>query len=135
MSAPIIVDDVRVRGVGKSFDSLGPSVWTEVRELEGRSGGGFKAISREVGAEGGKCEEEASTYFEEGGRRDVPVYMLERLEAGDLVEGPGAFFFLLLLPQVDIDISSPSLFRLVCAQPSSSTALRRSSSPPTLARR
>ncbi|GAA6004515.1 hypothetical protein JCM10207_000913 [Rhodosporidiobolus poonsookiae] len=83
MDAPIIVDDVRVRGVGKSFDSLGPSVFSEAKELD------FKAVSREKGdGEDAKCEEVASTYFEEGGRVDVPVYLLERLEAGDLVEGP-----------------------------------------------
>jgi 5-oxoprolinase (ATP-hydrolysing) len=86
MSAPIIVDDVRVRGVGKSFDSLGKSVWAEVAELEGK----FGEVSREE-EKGGKCEEKASTYFEEGGRVDVPVYALEKLEAGDVVKGPGTF--------------------------------------------
>lgn len=85
----IIVDDVRVRGVGKSFDSLGDSVFTEAKKLE------FKAVGREPskedrqGAQQGKCAETASVYFEEKGRVEVPVFLLERLEAGDLVEGPG----------------------------------------------
>ncbi|GAA5830228.1 hypothetical protein JCM11251_001276 [Rhodosporidiobolus azoricus] len=78
MSAPIIVDDVRVRGVGKSFDSLGKSVFEEVKELD------FKPVRRD----GGKCEEKASVYFEETGRVDAPVYLLEKIEAGDLVQGP-----------------------------------------------
>ncbi|BGP37830.1 hypothetical protein JCM10449v2_001752 [Rhodotorula kratochvilovae] len=81
MQAPIIVDDVRVRGVGKSFDSLGPSVYAEARALE------FAPLPREA-QEGGKCSEEASVYYEETGRVDVPVYLLERLEAGDVADGP-----------------------------------------------
>jgi 5-oxoprolinase (ATP-hydrolysing) len=104
MNAPIIVDDVRVRGVGKSFDSLGKSVWAEVAELEGQGEGEFREVSREV-EKGGKCEETASTYFEEGGRRDVPVYVLEKLEAGDVVKGPGTstLFGLFLLTDCEID--------------------------------
>ncbi|BGO97667.1 putative 5-oxoprolinase (putative) [Rhodotorula toruloides] len=84
MDAPIIVDDVRVRGVGKSFDSLGKSVFEEVRELE------FKPLAREAEKDGqtSKCHEKASVYFEDTGRVDVPVYLLENLEAGDEAEGP-----------------------------------------------
>ncbi|ORY72599.1 5-oxoprolinase [Leucosporidium creatinivorum] len=84
----IIVDDVRVRGVGKSFDSLGDSVFTEAKKLD------FKAVDREPSSEGkdqkqkSKCAEKASVYFEEKGRVEVPVFLLERLEAGDLIEGP-----------------------------------------------
>lgn len=86
MDAPIIVDDVRVRGVGKSFDSLGKSVFEEIRELE------FKPLAREAEKDGqaSKCHEKASVYFEDTGRLDVPVYLLENLEAGDEAEGPGA---------------------------------------------
>ncbi|GAA6037141.1 hypothetical protein JCM8097_008756 [Rhodosporidiobolus ruineniae] len=76
MDAPIIVDDVRVRGVGKSFDSLGKSVFQEANELD------FRPLEQAAGGE------TASTYFEETGRVDVPVHMLEKLSAGDLVEGP-----------------------------------------------
>lgn len=97
MEAPIIVDDVRVRGVGKSFDSLGQSVWAEAKEVD------FRAIGREPareGSEGGKCEETASVYYDGVGRVDVPVYLLERLEAGDLVEGPGALTRTLLVAQL-----------------------------------
>ncbi|KAI5481244.1 5-oxoprolinase [Pseudohyphozyma bogoriensis] len=70
MSVPIIVDDVRIRGVGKSFDSLGDSVFTEAGKTE------FKNVTREVEKEG-KCGEKASVYFEGKGRVEVPVYELE----------------------------------------------------------
>ncbi|GAA5968138.1 hypothetical protein JCM11641_003745 [Rhodosporidiobolus odoratus] len=86
MDSTIIIDDVRVRGVGKSFDNLGKSVFAEAKELE------FEPLERQVKdceeESKGKCAEMASTYFEEGGRVEVPVYLLERLEAGDLAEGP-----------------------------------------------
>lgn len=84
MSVDITVDDVRVRGVGKSFDSLGKSVFTEAKELK------FSAVPREVGkTEGSKCKETASVYFEKEGRVDCSVYLLGDLEAGDLIQGPG----------------------------------------------
>lgn len=86
----IIIDDVRVRGVGKSFDSLGDSVFTELKKLD------FTSVDRDSvsGAAGEgegktKCAELASVYYEEQGRVEVPVFLLERLEAGDSVEGPG----------------------------------------------
>lgn len=93
----IIVDDVRVRGVGKSFDSLGDSVFTEVKKLD------FKAAEREPSTEGkegaqqSKCAEMVSVYYEEKGRVEVPVFLLERLEAGDLIEGPGESSALMLI--------------------------------------
>lgn len=84
-----VVDDVRVRGVGKSFDSLGESVFTEVKQLS------FESIERKPssgGSEGGsKCAEMTSVYYESTGRCETPVFLLERLEAGDLIEGPGEF--------------------------------------------
>lgn len=80
----IVVDDVRVRGVGKSFDSLGDSVFTEVKKLS------FKPADRQPseGKAESKCAELASVYYESAGRVEVPVFLLERLEAGDVVEGP-----------------------------------------------
>lgn len=81
MNVPVTVDDVRVRGVGKSFESLGRSVFEEAASLS------FSPLPRTPDDK--KCAETASVYFEEGGRRDVPVYLLEKLDAGDLVEGPG----------------------------------------------
>jgi 5-oxoprolinase (ATP-hydrolysing) len=88
MNVDITIDDVRVRGVGKSFDSLGPSVFTEASCLS------FVPVTRAPepstsGEKRSKCAEMASVYYESHGRLSVPVYLLERLVAGDLVEGPG----------------------------------------------
>lgn len=81
MNVPIIIDDIRVRGIGKSFDNLGPSVYSEASTLT------FQSVDR-ASTKDGKCSEEASVYFEDAGRIDVPVFLLERLIAGDLVDGP-----------------------------------------------
>ncbi len=71
------VDDVRVRGIGKSYDQLGESVWKEVDAVE------FRKV------DGGKKEAKAqSVYFDKVGRVDVPVYLLEKLEQGEVVDGP-----------------------------------------------
>lgn len=83
MTVPITIDDVRVRGVGKSFSSLGPSVFDEIASLQ------FVPVERvPTGESESKCTEVTSTYFEEGGRTDVPVFLLERLHAGDTLKGP-----------------------------------------------
>lgn len=74
----------RVRGIGKSFDTLGPSVFTEANSLS------FVPVNRAPSVDG-KTSETTSVYFENGGRTETPVYLLERLSAGDLVEGPGKF--------------------------------------------
>jgi 5-oxoprolinase (ATP-hydrolysing) len=72
----VMVDDVRVRGIGKTFDSLGETVYAEVARLS------FAP------APATKSEGKTSMYFESTGRIDVPVYLLEKLERGDSVEGP-----------------------------------------------
>ena len=76
----VMVDDVRVRGIGKTFDTLGESVFAESARLS------FVP----VGLEEGKKEGMASMYFEKMGRVDVPVFLLEKLGTGDLVRGPAA---------------------------------------------
>mgnify|MGYP001569237628 CR=1 FL=1 len=85
MNVDVIIDDVRVRGFGKSFDSLGPSVFTEAKGLS------FQPVSG-VPSDGAKCSATTSVYYESIGRSDVPVFLLERLAAGDIVQGPGASF-------------------------------------------
>lgn len=82
MNNEMTIDDVRVRGVGRSFDDLGPSVFAEAASLP------FVAVPTTPEGESA-CSETTSVYFEEGGRRDVPVFLLERLGAGDRVDGPG----------------------------------------------
>jgi 5-oxoprolinase (ATP-hydrolysing) len=69
---------VQVRGIGKTFDTLGESVYAEVSQL----------TPRPV-----DCKERAdsvfSVYFDKVGRvDDTPVFLLGHLEVGDLVEGP-----------------------------------------------
>ncbi|KAK4053044.1 hypothetical protein OIV83_001779 [Microbotryomycetes sp. JL201] len=77
LKVPIIVDDVRVRGLGKSFDDLGPSVFDDLDKL-----------SFELVDETNRAHETTSVYFEDTGRVDVKVYLLEQLQAGDELKGP-----------------------------------------------
>ncbi|KAG5645317.1 hypothetical protein DXG03_006506 [Asterophora parasitica] len=73
----IIVDDVKVRGIGKTFDSLGESVYSEVEKLDTR------LVNR------GKAGSTHSVYFDHVGRvDDTPVFLLDNLEVGDTLEGP-----------------------------------------------
>ncbi|BGO95041.1 hypothetical protein NBRC10512_006494 [Rhodotorula toruloides] len=76
----VMVDDVRVRGIGRTFDSLGESVHAEVRKTT------FSPAGVDAKAE----KSRTSMYFEQTGRVDVPVYLLDNLATGDLVEGPSA---------------------------------------------
>ena len=91
----IIVDDVKVgdlpcmltsdlklekkvRGIGKTFDSLGESVYTELEALSQRAVPNDRIDSRH------------SVYFDGLGRvNNTPVYLLDNLEVGDMIEGPG----------------------------------------------
>ncbi|GAB1313847.1 hypothetical protein MFIFM68171_04057 [Madurella fahalii] len=71
----IIVDDVRVRGIGKSFRYDEKSVDEQL-----------KTVSRkEVSAQ--KKHSEAEVYFE-GGRLNTPIYKLGDLSVGEVVKGP-----------------------------------------------
>ncbi|KZT30107.1 5-oxoprolinase [Neolentinus lepideus HHB14362 ss-1] len=73
----VIVDDVKVRGIGKTFDTLGESVHAEVRRIEKRR------VDRR------RADSVHSTYFDGLGRvGDTPVFKLESLHTGDVVEGP-----------------------------------------------
>lgn len=79
-SKAVMVDDVRVRGIGKTFDSLGESVLAEADRTTFTSAG--------VDAKAEKAT--ASMYFEQTGRVECPVYKLERLDQGDKILGPSA---------------------------------------------
>jgi len=73
----VIVDDIKVRGIGKTFDSLGPSVFKELRTLKRRP------------VERGAADSVHSVYFDGVGRvDDTPVYLLDKLDVGDSVKGP-----------------------------------------------
>jgi len=76
----VIVDDIKVRGIGKTFDSLGPSVYSEVA--------GLKQKPVDVQAKGERVRK-FSVYFDRVGRvDDTPVFLLDNLGVGDVVEGP-----------------------------------------------
>jgi 5-oxoprolinase (ATP-hydrolysing) len=71
----IIVDDVRVRGIGKSFRYEEKSVDEQLKSVA------RKDVSPD------KRHSSAKVYFE-GGRVDTPIYKLDQLSAGDVVKGP-----------------------------------------------
>jgi 5-oxoprolinase (ATP-hydrolysing) len=67
-----------VRGIGKTFDSMGESVYSELETLKKRP------VSK------GKVDSRRSVYFDGLGRiNDTPVHLLDNLEVGDTIEGPG----------------------------------------------
>ncbi|KAH9960659.1 5-oxoprolinase [Russula dissimulans] len=75
--ARIIVDDIKVRGIGSSADKSDLSVFGELDELRARVLTAESAASRH------------SVYFDKIGRvEDTPVFELENLAVGDTVDGP-----------------------------------------------
>ncbi|KAF9898987.1 hypothetical protein BX616_003390 [Lobosporangium transversale] len=72
----IIVDDIRIRSIGKSAQSSILSVQEEIKNLK------VKPVDPSL------AEETTSIYFE-GGRNDkTPIYLLEKLPVGVSIEGP-----------------------------------------------
>ena len=71
----IIIDDVRVRGIGKGFEGMEKTVDQQLKELK----------SKDV--EANKAYSTSQVYFE-GGRQDTKVYKLEDLHIGDKIKGP-----------------------------------------------
>lgn len=71
----IIVDDVRARGIGKSFEGLEKTVDQQLKEITPRDVGDDKKYGT------------SKVYFE-GGRRETPIYKLEDLDVGDRLKGP-----------------------------------------------
>ena len=71
----IIVDDVRARGIGKSFEGLEKTVDKQLQQIK----------PNDLGK--GKRYGVSQVYFE-GGRRETPIYKLEDLDVGDRVQGP-----------------------------------------------
>lgn len=70
-----IVDDVRVRGIGKSFRHKDKTVDQQLK------------IIKRQGVTEKKEHGKQKVYFE-GGRLDTPIYKLEDLDVGDVVDGP-----------------------------------------------
>ncbi|KAJ6615352.1 5-oxoprolinase [Mycena sp. CBHHK59/15] len=76
----IIVDDIKVRGIGKTFDTLGQSVYAEVAALAQRP------VDVQAKADHTR---KFSVYFDRVGRvDDTPVFLLDKLDIGEVVEGP-----------------------------------------------
>jgi len=72
---PIIVDDIRIRGIGHSLKTSCPDVYAEIASLKLATPPAESISST------------AKVYFE-GGRLDCPVYLLERLPIGSQIFGP-----------------------------------------------
>lgn len=79
LDKPIIVDDVRVKGIGKSYQDLGETVHAQHVRLSKEGWRDAKAL---------QSAKRQSVYFEGSGRVDTPVLKLKELEAGEKVEGP-----------------------------------------------
>ncbi|KAJ3051785.1 hypothetical protein HK097_007188, partial [Rhizophlyctis rosea] len=73
----ILVDDIRVRCIGKSVEGEGykTKVHEELRNLQGRVVGHEKA-------------ERVEDVYWEGGRVPTPVFLLQKLAIGDQISGP-----------------------------------------------
>lgn len=71
----IIVDDVRVRGIGKSFANAEKTVDEQLKEL--------KETKKPVGKQYGT----ANVFFNSK-RHETPIFQLENLDVGDEVQGP-----------------------------------------------
>jgi 5-oxoprolinase (ATP-hydrolysing) len=72
----IIIDDVRVRGIGKTFEGLEKTVDQQLADIK----------PKDV-AKGEKVYGSKSVYFE-GGRQETSIYKLEDLAVGDRIKGP-----------------------------------------------
>ncbi|PPQ65042.1 hypothetical protein CVT26_015738 [Gymnopilus dilepis] len=100
----IIVDDIKVRGIGKTFDTLGESVYAEVARLQ------TQKVDHEA-----KVETRYSVYFDKVGRvDDTPVFLLDKLEVGDVVEGPAMIIddtqTIVVVPDAKAILTSKHLF-------------------------
>ena len=93
----------KVRGIGKTFDTMGDSVYFELETLKQHP------VSRE------KIDSRHSVYFDELGRvNDTPVYLLDNLEVGETIAGPGVVIdatqTILLIPNSTAVLTSNILY-------------------------
>ncbi|KAJ9097610.1 hypothetical protein QFC21_004644 [Naganishia friedmannii] len=87
LDSRVMVDDVNVKGVGKTFDNLGESAFAELARLKTRP------ATADDGAKQTKINSHQDVYVSPprsttGARETVPVYLLDKLEVGDVVDGP-----------------------------------------------
>ena len=71
----IIVDDVRVRGIGKGFEGMEKTVDQQLKELKPHDVDPKKAYTK------------SDVYFE-GGRQETTIYKLEDVSVGERIAGP-----------------------------------------------
>ncbi|KAI5815672.1 Hydantoinase B/oxoprolinase-domain-containing protein [Pyronema omphalodes] len=71
----ILVDDIRVRGIGKSNIQMEKTVDQQLKEL------------KQTAVDPSKASFKKLVYFEQG-RQETPVYQLENLSVGDKIKGP-----------------------------------------------
>lgn len=71
----ILVDDIRVRGIGQSFEGPDNTVDQQLEELKPKD------------VDSSKKHATQKVYFE-GGVKDTGIYVLNRLDVGDKVHGP-----------------------------------------------
>ncbi|KJA16587.1 hypothetical protein HYPSUDRAFT_71248 [Hypholoma sublateritium FD-334 SS-4] len=100
----IIVDDIKVRGVGKTLDSLGESVYAEVAKLQQNH------VNHEA-----KLATRHSVYFDKVGRvDDTPVFLLNELGVGDVLEGPAMIIdntqTIVIVPGAKVILTSKHLY-------------------------
>jgi 5-oxoprolinase (ATP-hydrolysing) len=117
----IIVDDIKVccslyilltvnltvfqvRGIGKTFDTLGESVHVEVAKL----------TTRPVNVET-RADARYSVYFDRIGRvNGTPVFLLDKLEVGDVLTGPAMIIddtqTIVLVPGAQAVLTSKHLY-------------------------
>lgn len=72
----IIVDDVRARGIGKTFQGLEKTVDQQLKEI----------TPKNLPSDAKRCD--IRKVFFEGGRQDTSIYKLEDLDVGDRIKGP-----------------------------------------------
>ncbi|RUP51273.1 hypothetical protein BC936DRAFT_149081 [Jimgerdemannia flammicorona] len=77
----IIVDDIRIRGIGKAINHEYQSVYDETNAI--KQHGSLRFVDATA------ADTNTSIYFESVGRNDAtPVYILQNLRVGDQVRGP-----------------------------------------------
>jgi len=96
----VSVDDIKVRGIGKTFDTLGESVISEVSHLPRHP----VPVSR--------ADSTYSVYFDKIGRVDsTPVFLLDERKIGDEVKGPA-----MIIDDTQTIVVVPGATAVVCSK-------------------
>ena len=98
---------IQVRGTGKTFDSLGETVYTQLVSLSSSN-----SISRVPSTE---ADSQHSVYFDKIGRVNAtPVFLLDKLKVGDEIIGPAVIIdntqTVVLVPGSTVVLTSRHLY-------------------------